>query len=152
MQKIFMTEKEEYGEAEKLLESYGELVEEIDWLKSNIEDLEDEFEGCTSIEITTGSGATNKFNSIVENEIITKEDKLKTLNIKLYENLRLKKKIDRAVEKLKGVDREVIELRYINKRVLGWKEIAYTVSYSETYCRKKIKQRAIQKMAKYIVY
>lgn len=152
MQKIFMTEKEEYGEAEKLLESYGELVEEIDWLKSNIEDLEDEFEGCTSIEITTGSGATNKFNSIVENEIITKEDKLKTLNIKLYENLRLKKKIDRAVEKLKGVDREVIELRYINKRVLGWKEIAYTVAYSETYCRKKIKQRAIKKMAKYIVY
>lgn len=152
MQKIFMTEKEEYIEAEKLLESYGELVEEIDWLKSNIEDLEDEFEGCTSIEITTGSGVTNKFNSVVENEIITKEDKLKTLNIKLYENLRLKKKIDRAVEKLKGVDRELIELRYINKRVLGWKEIAYTVSYSETYCRKKIKQRAIQKMAKYIVY
>lgn len=152
MQQIFKTEKEEYSKAEELLEGYGELVEEIDWLKSNIEDIEDEFEGCTSIEITTGSGATNKFNSIVENEIISKEDKMKMLNVKLYENLRLKKKIDRAVEKLKGVDREVIELRYINKRVLGWKEIAYTVSYSETHCRKKIKQRAIKKMAKYIIY
>lgn len=151
MQNVFMMEKEEYLKAEELLAGYGGLIEEIDWLKSNIEDLEDEFEGCTSIEITTG-GATNKFNSIVENEVIAKEDKLKTLNFKLYENLRLKKKIDRAVEKLKGVDREVIELRYINKRVLGWKEIAYTVRYSETYCRKKIKQRAIKKMAKYIVY
>ena len=150
--KLFNKTKEEIKEVESILEGYGDLVEDIELIKDKIEELEEEYRGCGAIGYEEASGVTNKFNSSVENEIMVKENRKRELISKLRECERLKKRIDKAVNSLTGVDREVIELKYINKRLIGWKEIAYTVDYSESHCRKRIKPRALKHMIKFILY
>ncbi|EJT6481031.1 DUF722 domain-containing protein [Clostridium perfringens] len=149
---MFNKTKEEIKEVENILKGYGDLIEDIELIKDKIEELEEEYIGCGAIGYDEFGGATNKFNSSVENEVVSKENRKRELVSKLKEFERLKKRIDKAVNSLVGVDREVIELKYINKRLIGWKEIAYTVDYSESHCRKRIKPRALKHMIKFILY
>ena len=47
---------------------------------------------------------------------------------------------------LNGTERKIIELRYLSKEKLTWKQIANVVGYSDDYCRKNIRVRAISKI------
>ena len=51
-----------------------------------------------------------------------------------------------CLNNLNGTERKIIELRYLSKEKLTWKQIANVVGYSEDHCRKGIKLRAINKI------
>ncbi|MDK0850785.1 hypothetical protein P5F25_02530 [Clostridium perfringens] len=144
--------KDEIKEVEDLLKNYNDMINIIELKELEIKDLEETYCGCEAISYSERSGQTYKFNSSVENEVVDREKRINKLKRELKESITIKRKIEKAVESLNGVDRKVIELRYINKRRLGWKQIASVVNYCEEHCRKRIKTRAISKMIKYILY
>ncbi|EOU2113564.1 TPA: hypothetical protein ACG0NJ_002193 [Clostridium perfringens] len=148
----FNKEKEEYREVEEILKGYRDLLDRIETIKEEMRELKEFYLGCGAIEYRECTGTTYKFNSSVENEVVDKEKRLAQLNIELTRCTILKNRIDNAVSKLEDVDKKVIEYRYINKRSLGWKEIAFAINYSESHCRNRIKPRAIKSMIRHIIY
>lgn len=69
---------------------------------------------------------------------------------KIKEKKELKERIDIAIDSLDEVDRKVIELKYRNKRKLNWNDISAVTNFCESYCRKQIKFRAIEQIAKIV--
>lgn len=88
----------------------------------------------------------NKEIEIVKNDEYSKDDELIKLNKDLNKYIRFKNAIDMCLKNLNRTERKVIELRYLSKEELTWKQIANAVGYSEDYCRKEIKFRAINKI------
>ncbi|MDT9337840.1 hypothetical protein P3F01_15885 [Clostridium perfringens] len=149
---MFDKTKEEVKEVENILKGYRDLLIDIDITELRIAEVEEEYRGCEGIEYRETTGATNKFNSTVENEVMNKEQRLVGLKNKLDRLKREKRRIDRAVNSLEGVDKVVIELRYINKRSVGWKSVANSIGYCENHCMKRIKPRALECMIKFLLY
>ena len=147
-----MKDKDLFRKTEGILYSYNDLLNDIDLVREDIKIVEEEYKGCTGIQYGEKRSATNKFVSSVEDEIIIKEKELKALKRKLNSMIRLKNRINTAVNKLSGVDRKIIELRYINKSTLGWNQIGRVVKFSEVHCRQRIRPRAIRKMMTTILY
>lgn len=131
---------------EKALYGYNDLSSKIEFINKEIELVKNEYEGCKGLSYSEKVSPTNKFNSSVENEVINKEKELIRLNRDLNKAIRLRNILELCINSLCGVDKKVIELRYLNKEKLTWNQIANRVSYSEDYCRKNIKVRAIHKI------
>lgn len=147
-----MIDKNIFRKTEAILYDYNNLALKIDLLKAEIKDIEEIYQGCGSISYKEKTQATNKFNSSVENEILEKEKLLKANKIDLNNKVILKRRIDSAVKGLKDDERKLVELRYINKRPLSWNQIAFVLKYSEEYCRKDLRKKAITKIGDTIFY
>ena len=141
---------EDVKEVEKVLYKYSEISTKINFINKEIEILKNEYEGCKGIIYNEKESATNKFNSSVENEVIYRERELLRLNRELNRANRFKHIMGLCINNLYGVDKRVIELRYLTKEKLTWKHIANRVNYSEDYCRKNIRARAINKIINYL--
>lgn len=147
-----MIDKNIFRKTEAILYDYNKLSLRIELLKAEIKDIEETYQGCGSISYDERTQATNKFNSSVENEIMQKEKMLKTIKIDLSNKTKLKRRIDSAVQGLKDEERKLVELRYINKRQLSWNQIAFVLKYSQEYCRKDLRRKAINKIGDTIFY
>lgn len=147
-----MIDKNIFRKTEAILYDYNNLALRIDLLKAEIKDMEETYQGCGAISYEERTQATNKFNSSVENEIIQKEKELRALKLDLNNKIKLKRRIDGAVQGLKDEEKKLIELRYINKRSLSWNQIAFVLKYSQEYCRKDIRRKAINKIGDTIFY
>ena len=147
-----MIDKNIFRKTEAILYDYNNLVLKIDLLKAEIKDMEETYQGCGSIRYEERTQATNKFNSSVENEIIQREKELRAIKLDLNNKIKLKRRVDCAVQGLKGEERKLVELRYINKRPLSWNQIAYVLKYSQEYCRKDLRKKAINKIGDTIFY
>lgn len=145
-------DKNLFRKTEAILYDYNNLALKIDLLKAEIKDIEETYQGCGSISYEERTQATNKFNSSVENEILEKEKLLKINKIDLNNKVTLKRRIDSAVQGLKDEERKLVELRYINKRQLSWNQIAFVLKYSQEYCRKDLRKKAINKIGDTIFY
>lgn len=64
--------KELFKETENLLKNYNRLETEIKLIKAEIEDIKESYTGCGAIGYSEKSGPTNKFSSMVEDEVIRK--------------------------------------------------------------------------------
>ncbi|WP_317411745.1 DUF722 domain-containing protein [Clostridium baratii] len=148
-----MIDKNLFRKTEAILYDYNNLALKIDLLKAEIKDMEETYQGCGSIAYEERTQATNKFNSSVENEIIQREKELRALKLDLNGKIKLKRRIDAAIQGLKkDEERKLVELRYINKRPLSWNQIAYVLKYSQEYCRKDLRKKAINKIGDTIFY
>lgn len=145
-------DKDLFKKTEVILYDYNNLALKIDLLKAEIKDIEETYKGCGAIGYEERPQATNKFNSAVENEILQREKILKALKIDLSNKVKLKRRIDGAVQGLKDEERKLIELRYINKRSLSWNQVAYVLKYSQEYCRKDLRRNAVNKLTDTIFY
>lgn len=141
-----------FKKTEAILYDYNNLALKIDLLKAEIKDIEETYQGCGAIGYEERTQATNKFNSSVENEILEKENRLTVLRYDLRNKVILKRRIDGAIQNLKDEERKLIELRYINKRSLSWNQIAFVLKYSQEYCRKDLRNKAIIKISDVIFY
>lgn len=140
-------------ETEDLLKNYNNIVSMIELFKKEIEIYEKEYEGCGAISYEEKTGATNKFNSSVENEIIRRERHIAKIKERLAEKMLLKNRIDCAIASLKiQEERDLIKLRYINSPQISWGNVARHLGYDKDHCRKKIAPRAIRKIANFIFY
>lgn len=145
-------DKELFRKTEGLLYDYNDLINKIELLKAEIKEMEEEYEGCSAIQYKEKTGSTNKFNSAVENEVISKEQKLIYYYKDLNRKQTLKRRVEVAIEGLKDEEKQLVELRYTNKRTLSWNQISRALKYSVDYCRKDLRNRIIKKLADTIFY
>lgn len=149
---LIMIDKNLFRKTEAILYDYNNLALKIDLLKAEIKDMEETYKGCGSISYEERIQATNKFNSSVENEILQRERILNALKIDLRNKVKLKRRIDGAVQGLKEKERRLVELRYIDKRLFNWKQISLVLNYSQEYCRRNLRKKVINKIADIIFY
>lgn len=144
--------KELFRKTEGILYEYNDLTNKIELLRAEIKEMEEEYRGCSVIQYEEKTGNTNKFNSSVENEVISREQKLVYYYKDLNRKQTLKRRIDVAIESLKEEEKQLVELRYTNKRILSWNQIARALKYSVDYCRKDLRSKTIRKLADTIFY
>lgn len=108
--------KELFKETEKLLKNYNRLETEIKLIKAEIEDIKESYTGCVAIGYNEKSGPTNKFSSMVEDEVIRKQKDLFYLKRDLDYKVRLKRRIYLAIQTLRTKEeKDLIRLRYIKQ-------------------------------------
>lgn len=134
-----------YKETEYLLYSYKMFKISIENMRNEIEFLENEEDGMTGINYDgISTSPTHKFSSITEDAALSKSEKIDYLEHSIRRIESTLEGIDRALEGLSDIERNVIVERYIEG--LQWWQVGYKVKYSERHC-KRIRTDAINKLA-----
>lgn len=145
--------KELFKETENLLKNYNKLDIEIKLIKAEIEDIKESYIGCVAIGYSEKSGPTNKFSSMVEDEVIRKEKDLFYLKKDLDYKVKLKRRIDLAIQTLgTKEEKDLIKLRYINQPKVSWGIVARNLKYNKDYCRKELRPKVIKQIADFVFY
>lgn len=104
-----------YKKTEAMLYNFNKTKAEIKNISLDLELLKSEFDGVGAIVYEERTGATNKFNSSVENEVIIREARIKKLEkLKRLKEIEIEK-IDNALSNLNQREKEIILMRYFNK-------------------------------------
>lgn len=142
-----------FKKTENLLRDYNVLETEIKLIESEIKDIQESYSGCGAIGYSEKTGPTNKFSSMVEDEVIRKEKELYNLNKDLDYKVRLKRRIDLAIQTLKTKEeRDLVKLKYINQPNVSWGSVAYILRYNKDYCRKELRPKIIRHIADFVFY
>ncbi|MGU8470239.1 DUF722 domain-containing protein [Clostridium perfringens] len=145
--------KELFKETENLLKNYNRLETEIKLIKAEIEDIKESYTGCVTIGYSEKSGPTNKFSSLVEDEVIRKEKDLFYLKRDLEYKVKLKRRIDLAIQTLRTKEeKDLVKLKYINQPNVSWGNVAYILRYNKDYCRKELRNKIIRQIADFVFY
>ena len=135
-----------FKKTENLLRNYNTLETEI-------KDIQESYTGCVAIGYSEKSGPTNKFSSMVEDEVIRKEKELFYLKRDLEYKVKLKRRIDLAIQTLRTKEeRDLVKLKYINQPNVSWGNVAYILRYNKDYCRKELRNKIIRQIADFIFY
>lgn len=112
-------------------------------MELEIEASKENYEGLIAVSYKEKTAATNKFNSVVENEVLTRENKV----LNLEKRKRIKEiqieKVDNAIDTLSDNERRIIELRYFYR--LQFKQISERLNLNETYCM-QLKSKTLYKL------
>lgn len=132
---------------EKILYGYKDIEEFIENTEEKLKDLKFE-------ENTTTVGAINydsikvsptfNISRMTERKALDKVEEETELKIELYRNKKLKKEIDKVINNLAPIHRDIIKYRYFER--LQWLEITERVSYEERHLRNK-KYEAVKSIA-----
>nr|DAL12349.1 MAG TPA_asm: Protein of unknown function (DUF722) [Caudoviricetes sp.] len=142
-----------FRKTENLLKNYSRLETEIRLIKAEIEDIKESYIGCVAIGYSEKSGPTNKFSSMVEDEVIRKEKDFFYLKRDLDYKVRLKRRIDLAIQTLRTKEeKDLIRLRYINQPKVSWGTVARHLKYNKDYCRKELRPKVIKQIADFVFY
>ena len=142
-----------FKKTENLLRDYNVLETEIKLIESEIKDIQESYSGCGAIGYSEKTGPTNKFSSMVEDEVIRKEKELYNLNKDLDYKVRLKRRIDLAIQTLRTKEeKDLIRLRYINQPKVSWGTVARHLKYNKDYCRKELRPKVIKQIADFVFY
>lgn len=132
-----------FPKVEGMLYNYNNMKREIKGLDLAIEEVENNYIGITGLDPSKEKFKTNKINSVVENEVVNKEEKIQKLKKeKLYKENQVKK-IDNALEVLTERERQIIDLRYFNK-MPNWK-VACRIDKTEEYTS-RLKRESVEKI------
>ncbi|MFU7517658.1 sigma factor-like helix-turn-helix DNA-binding protein [Clostridium sp. HCS.1] len=133
----------EFKKVEAILYKYNSSKAKIRNLELDIENVKNEFNGPGSIRYEERTQSTNRFNSSVENEIISKEKKInELLKYKKQKEIEVLK-VENSLNVLTERDQEIIKLRYFNK--CNNREIAAKLNLAEEYIS-RLKKEAINRI------
>ena len=142
-----------FKKTENLLRNYNTLETEIKLIEAEIKDIQESYTGCGAIGYNEKSGQTNKFSSMVEDEVIRKEKNLFYLKRDLDYKVRLKRRMDLAIQTLRTKEeKDLIRLRYINQPKVSWGTVARHLKYNKDYCRKELRPKVIKQIADFVFY
>lgn len=147
-----MTDKDKYRKTEGVLYNYKKIKAEIDNLGLEIAEVESEYIGCGAITYEERTGSTNKFNSSVENEVLSKRKLIDRLAREQEKKQRLIKKVDNAINTLEGNELKIIQLKFFNEKKdskISWGEIGCIMNLDADYCR-ALKRQAIKDLSELI--
>ncbi len=137
--------KELSKKTEWTLYNFKRLKESIEDLQLEIEEIKIDTDGVRSIRYDREkTSPTYKITSSTEDEVIRKIERIERLEKQIAKNKIKIQKIDRALNSLDEVEREIIEGKYLEG--MQWWEIAESVKYSARWCNEK-RKRAIEKIA-----
>lgn len=129
------------------IKKYKEFLADIKYIDIKIQELEEEIVGINGQVSGEKTGKTNKFSSIVEQQVEQlmerKDELLRTQAAKKREV----QKIDNAMTVLIDEEREIIKIIYIEHQKYWRLEGMLNLSYPRI---KQIEKEAIRKMEKYI--
>lgn len=141
-------EKDCFRFTEKLLYGYLDIEEFI-------QDTEEKIKAMDHEEFVTTVGAINydsiqvspTFNigRITERKALDRVEEETELRIELYRNKKLKKEIDKVINNLSPIHRDIIHFKYFEG--LEWSEIVEKMNYEERQLRNK-KNEAIKSIAR----
>ncbi len=137
-----------YKKTEWLLYNYKKLKAEVKNIEIEIENIENTYVGASAMDPTQESSKTNKINSMVENEVLDKEERIEYLEqLKTIKENQIKK-VDNALEILTGRDRKIIELRYF-ERIPNY-QVARRLSITEETCS-TLKRNIVENIKKILI-
>lgn len=129
-----------------MLRRYNDNLVQIKMLEVELEELDEYTPANMAVSYDQpGGGKTNKVNSVVENDVVQRQEEREQIIIKLRTLKRWQRKIDIALDNMSREKRILLQMRYIDGRY--WKEIAETVGYEEYYVKKELKEKAIETLA-----
>ena len=131
----------------KRIKKYKELKADIKELEIKIEEIESEVIGISSFGNDEKTGSTNKFSSAVESQVMLCDKKITPLRAAIKKKEIEIKRIDNALSVLDLEEREVINMIQIENMKYYMVQEKLHRSYPGI---KKIENRAINKMKKYI--
>ena len=124
-----------YDQTEKYLLNYFALKISIENMQKQIKEIMVE-DGLTAINYDGEKIAeTHKTSCPTEKTAIRNIIKSDMLNKRINKNKLTLSRIDDAIKALKGIDQNIIKLRYIEG--YQWYIVSSKVSYSQSHCRKK---------------
>ena len=139
-------EKSCFRFTEKLLYNYSEMGSYIENLEYDIKNLKAgkkvAIRAIRYDDIRTSQ--TYNISRQIENEVIDMVAYVQDLEIEVYKEKRLKKQLDKAINNLKPIRKQIIEFRYIKE--MGWTEMAQELYHDEKTLR-KYKNQAIKSIA-----
>lgn len=131
---------------EKILYNYAEMGYHIENLEFDIKNLKAgkkvAIRAIRYDDIKTSQ--TYNISRQVENEVIDMVAYVQDLEIEVYKEKRLKKQIDRALNNLKPIRKQIIELRYLEG--MDWTTMSQELHYDEKTLR-KYKNEAVKSIA-----
>ncbi|MGE5627813.1 MAG: RNA polymerase subunit sigma, partial [Solirubrobacterales bacterium] len=132
-----------------MLYNYRTTKAEIKNIAIEIEELKNDYIGCSSISYEEKSAPTNQFNSSVENEVQNKEHQIQKLErLKHSKELQIEK-IDNALEGLNDNRlKEIVIMKYFDKLQNG--KIAHKFDLTEEWIC-KLRSDAIEKISNMIL-
>lgn len=138
---------DKYRRIEEMLYDYRGNEHEIRDIEIEINKIRNNYNGISGICYEEKTSSGNDISSIVESEVISKEQKIEKL-----EKVRMKRrmdsqKVENALELLTDIEREVVVGKYLDR--LEWFKIAYKIGYSESWT-KSIRRQAVEKLTKRI--
>ena len=136
-----------YKKTDGVLFNYRIIKAEISNLELEIEEIKSEIDGVKSVGYEERTGATNAFNSSVENEVLKKEKLMHKLLREKASKQRLVDKVDNALNILDEEEREIIKLRCFDK--MGWNKVGILTNRDGDYCG-RIKRKAINKLSELV--
>lgn len=109
------TDKNDYRKVEGMLYHYTSTKIRIENKLIDLEELENDYRGVGSMSYEERTQATNAFSSVVENEVLKRDEKaIKLRNeIKMMQNQIIR--VDNSMKELKDYERLLIELKYFKK-------------------------------------
>lgn len=132
-----------YRNVEAMLYNYKKMQAEIKNIDIEINELRNDVIGCSANSFSEKTGPTYAFNSNVENEVISNEHSIESLEKKKHKLKVQVEKIDNALEILTEDEMELVELRYFNR--LRFKAISQKININESYCI-QLKSKIINKI------
>jgi DNA-directed RNA polymerase specialized sigma24 family protein len=128
----------------ELLKGYRELKLHLDELKRLKEKIKCDYTSKAITYDTEKVSQTNKISKEVEEEVIRTLCKIEELENEIEEESNLITKIDRAINNLSPIHKEIIEYKYIED--LSWDEIIDKTCYSERSLKYK-RSEAVKSIA-----
>jgi DNA-directed RNA polymerase specialized sigma subunit len=139
-------EKDCFRFVEKLLYNLNEMDRYIENTKNLISSIENN-DSLALRAITYDnikSSKTYKIQNAVKDEVIDRVKVIQDLQMQLYSDITLKKTLDRAINNLSAIKKEIIKSRYVKN--MNWTEMALELFYDEKTLR-KYKNQAVKSIA-----
>lgn len=124
-----------YQKIEKDLRKYKGLKVFIINAKEQIKLLKQDIQGATGISYDEIPAKTNNFHSVVETEVMNRDERVQTLEKKIMHAQELVNRVDRSLKVLNDFETEVLTLKYMDNQ--PWFIIAGEVGMSERQCKRK---------------
>ena len=143
--------KDEFKQTEKMLYDYKYIDNKINILQFKLEKLRDDITVSGLDYSKDKISSTNSFNSVVENETITRDSgEIKTIDQEIRNLQYQKKLIDMSLPLLEEEEQQLVKLRYFSKDKKTWVNIAAEMNMTSDICI-KIRRRIIDKLQSYLV-
>lgn len=130
--------EDKFKKMERTLYDYRKLDTAINNIDIDIEHLKNDIT-LKGISYEQRSSPTNAFSSIVENEVIKREEYVYTEIDRLQrlkaDKMALRAKIYNALKDLKESEYKLVELRYLSKYKNSWVQIGMELNFNKDYCQ-----------------
>lgn len=146
MENIEINENDIFKAAESKLYNYKYIQDKLNIIEFKLNDI-----SVSAIDYSKDKlGPTNAFSSTVENEAVRREEKIERLKAEKKQLLYDQELIDKVLNLLDPIEKELVTLRYFSKDKKSWNSISIEMNVSVETCI-KLRKKTINKIKDYLL-